>query len=59
MRVRPVPSMRANADAGHSAAAHGWSQHIIPATQTAEEEARYLAHCVTIRTETAGKAPLG
>lgn len=51
--------MRAIVDAGHNVAAHGWSQHIIPATQTAEDEARDLARCVTILTETAGTAPLG
>ncbi len=51
--------MRAIADAGHSVAAHGWSQHIIPATQTPEDEARDLARCVTILTETTGTKPLG
>ena len=30
-------------DAGHTVAAHGWSQHVIPAYQTAEEEQRDLA----------------
>ncbi len=33
--------MRAIAGAGHCVAAHGWSQHVIPATQSeAEEKAR-------------------
>lgn len=51
--------MRAIVDAGHSVAAHGWSQHIIPATQTSEDEARDLDRCMTILTETTGTAPLG
>lgn len=51
--------LRAITDAGHSVAGHGWSQHIIPATQTAEEEAHDLARCITILTETTGTAPLG
>jgi peptidoglycan/xylan/chitin deacetylase (PgdA/CDA1 family) len=51
--------MRAIAGAGHSVAGHSWSQHIIPATQTPEDEARDLARCVTTLTETTGTAPLG
>lgn len=51
--------MQAIAGAGHSVAAHGWSQHIIPATQTAEEESADLARCVSILTETTGSAPTG
>ena len=38
--------MQAIAEAGHVVAAHGWSQHIIPSYQTAEEEARDLARCM-------------
>jgi len=51
--------MRAIADAGHVVAAHGWSQHIIPSYQTAEEEARDLARCVAAIEKSAGARPLG
>ncbi len=37
--------MREIVRAGHVLAAHGWSQHIIPAYQTAEEEKRDLERC--------------
>ena len=37
--------LRAIAEAGHPVAAHGWSQHVIPAYQTAEEEAADLKRC--------------
>jgi Polysaccharide deacetylase len=37
--------LRAIVEAGHPVAAHGWSQHVIPAYQTAEEEAADLARC--------------
>jgi len=45
--------------AGHTVAAHGWSQHIIPAYQTAEEEARDLERCIKAITNAAGRRPLG
>jgi peptidoglycan/xylan/chitin deacetylase (PgdA/CDA1 family) len=51
--------MRAIVDAGHSVAGHSWGQNIIPATQTPEDEARDLARCVTVLTETTGAAPCG
>src|SRR6187399_2996075 len=38
--------MKAIVNAGHAVAAHGWGQNIIPAYQTAEEEARDLERCV-------------
>jgi hypothetical protein len=38
--------LQAIAAAGHVLAAHGWSQHVIPAYQTAGEEERDLARCV-------------
>ncbi len=56
---RHPPLLRAIAGAGHVVAAHGWSQHIIPATQTAEAEATDLARCVAALSETTGGAPLG
>jgi len=40
--------MKAIREAGHPIAAHGWSQHIIPAYQTADEEAADLKRCVGI-----------
>jgi peptidoglycan/xylan/chitin deacetylase (PgdA/CDA1 family) len=51
--------MKAIADAGHVVAAHGWSQHIIPAYQTDEEEARDLARCIAAIEKSAGARPLG
>src|SRR5881394_1497835 len=38
--------MRAIAKAGHVVAAHGWSQHIIPSYQTADEETRDVGRCM-------------
>jgi hypothetical protein len=40
--------IRTIAAAGHPIAAHGWSQHIIPAYQDAEEEAADLKRCVAV-----------
>lgn len=51
--------MRAITAAGHVVAAHGWTQNVIPATQSAEDEARDLARCLATLTETAGTRPLG
>ena len=56
---RYPPLLRAIADAGHAVAAHGWSQHIIPATQTAEAEASDLARCVAALLDTTGRPPVG
>jgi hypothetical protein len=51
--------MQAIAKAGHVVAAHGWSQHIIPSYQSAEEESRDLARCVSVLEKTSGHRPLG
>jgi peptidoglycan/xylan/chitin deacetylase (PgdA/CDA1 family) len=51
--------MRAIVDAGHIVACHGWSQHIIPAYQTDEEEARDLARCVAAIEKSTGARPMG
>jgi peptidoglycan/xylan/chitin deacetylase (PgdA/CDA1 family) len=51
--------VRAITAAGHVVAAHGWTQNVIPATQTAEDEARDLRRCLDTLTETAGTRPLG
>src|SRR5271155_5300879 len=40
--------MRAIAEAGHPIAAHCWSQLIIPAYQSAEEEASALRRCIAV-----------
>lgn len=45
--------------AGHAVGAHGWSQHIIPAYQTAEEEQRDLQRCVEVLTAASGTRPYG
>ncbi len=51
--------MQAIAKAGHVVAAHGWSQHIIPSYQTAEEEERDLGRCVAMLEKSSGQRPLG
>lgn len=51
--------MRAIATAGHVVAAHGWSQHIIPSYQTAEEETRDLARCIAAIEQSTDHRPIG
>ena len=51
--------MRAITAAGHKVAAHGWSQHIIPATQTAADEKADLDRCLQILERTGGARPRG
>lgn len=51
--------MRAIVQADHVVAAHGWSQHIIPAYQSDEEEAGDLERCVTALSGSTGKKVLG
>jgi peptidoglycan/xylan/chitin deacetylase (PgdA/CDA1 family) len=51
--------IRAIAAAGHGIAAHGWSQHIIPSYQSAEEEARDLARCIAALETASGQRPMG
>jgi hypothetical protein len=51
--------MRAIAGAGHVVAAHGWSQHIIPACQTAEDEQRDLSRCMAAIKQGTGKGASG
>jgi hypothetical protein len=51
--------MRAISAAGHVVAAHGWAQNIVPAYQTAEEEARDLRRCIVAIEQSTGKHPLG
>ena len=51
--------MRSIVGAGHVIATHGWSQHIIPAYQTAEEEQRDLGRCMVAIKQSAGKGASG
>ena len=51
--------LRAITGANHVVAAHGWGQNIVPAYQTAEEEAQDLARCTTVLERSAGQRPLG
>ncbi len=51
--------MQAIAGAGHIVAAHGWSQHIVPAYQAVEEEARDLDRCLKAIEHGAGRRPSG
>jgi len=51
--------MHAITAAGHVIAAHGWSQHIIPSYQSAEEEARDLARCIAGLEKASGQRPMG
>ena len=51
--------MQAIVAAGHPIAAHGWSQEIIPATQSAEEEERDLHRCLDALHAASGVRPRG
>lgn len=51
--------MKAIVQGGHTVAAHGWGQNIIPSYQTAEEEARDLERCVAAIEITTGRPPPG
>ena len=44
---------------GHVVAAHGWAQNILPAYQTAAEEAADLGRCTETLAAAAGTRPLG
>lgn len=44
---------------GHEVAAHGYSQHIIPALLSPEEEAADVERCVDLLTSVTGSPPLG
>ena len=51
--------MRAITKAGHKIAAHGWSQHLIPATQDEGEEKSDLDRCLRVLEESSGQRPRG
>ncbi|MBS0221772.1 MAG: polysaccharide deacetylase family protein [Proteobacteria bacterium] len=46
-------------EAGHVVGAHGWSQNIIPAYQTTEDEEFDLARCIAVIERSAGSRPPG
>jgi len=51
--------MRAIVAEGHAVAAHAWSQHIIPAYQTREEELADLKRCLEALETNSGMRPKG
>ena len=51
--------VRAIVAAGHAVAAHGWSQHTIPATQDAAAETADLGRCLHALEAAAGARPHG
>jgi peptidoglycan/xylan/chitin deacetylase (PgdA/CDA1 family) len=51
--------MKAIAAEGHVVAAHAWSQHIIPAHQTADEERADLKRCIAVLEAASGMRPQG
>lgn len=51
--------MKAIVQQGHVVAAHSWSQHIIPAYQSREEELADLKRCIDVLHRTSGMRPKG
>lgn len=51
--------MRRIVGQGHVVAAHAWSQHIIPAYQSRDEEAADLKRCIAVLAQTTGTRPAG
>jgi hypothetical protein len=51
--------LKSIAGAGHVVAAHGWSQHVIPAAQAEDAETADLARCIAALSAAAGAAPRG
>jgi len=51
--------MQAIVKAGHEVAAHSWSQHIIPAYQTRDEEHADLKRCMAAIQSSSGQRPTG
>jgi peptidoglycan/xylan/chitin deacetylase (PgdA/CDA1 family) len=56
---RHVDLMQAITKQGHVVAAHAWSQHIIPAYQSREEELSDLKRCIQVLENTSGMRPRG
>ncbi len=51
--------MRAIADEGHALAGHSWSQHIVPAYLSREQEAEDIRRCTSVIHKTTGQRPIG
>ena len=51
--------MKAIVAGGHTVAAHGWGQNIIPSYQSDEDEAHDLERCVKAIGTSAGQRPMG
>jgi peptidoglycan/xylan/chitin deacetylase (PgdA/CDA1 family) len=51
--------MQAIVNAGHPVAAHSWSQHIIPAYQSREQEHADLKRCIQALQSSSGHRPAG
>ncbi|MFZ6647002.1 polysaccharide deacetylase family protein [Undibacterium sp. TJN25] len=51
--------LKAIVEAGHEVAGHSWSQDIVPATQSREDEAADLQRCISATTQATGKPLLG
>jgi peptidoglycan/xylan/chitin deacetylase (PgdA/CDA1 family) len=56
---RNAELMQAISLQGHVVAAHAWSQHIIPAYQSRDEELADLKRCVAVLEQTSGQRPKG
>lgn len=54
-----APLVRAIAEEGHRIACHGWAQNILPAYQTAQQEASDLIRCTRTLTAVSGQRPRG
>ena len=54
-----APLLAAIVDAGHIVAAHGWSQHILPASQSATQEQVDLQACLDALEAATGCRPTG
>ncbi len=52
-------SLRAISEAGHEVAAHGYSQHVIPALLDVEEESSQMERCLDLLAEATGSRPRG
>lgn len=53
------PLLQAIVAAGHTVAAHGWSQHVLPATQSKDQEQTDLRACLAALAASSGNRPQG
>lgn len=51
--------LREIAGAGHAIAAHGWSQHVLPVSQSEEDERADLLRCLDVLEAASGMRPRG